>query len=132
MSEENETRLLHRLRELVKRWSFVANEMTDQSESGGLVHAIDELDTLIRQEVDEPADVRLAKAVVELWDEQAKRPEPNRDAAQFLKDVRSLQRHYRIALSHEDTHGAFEIRPWTEELDRWIGQALVVPPMSEV
>lgn len=44
----------------------------------------------------------------------------------LLRLVIALQRAHGVALSHEDTQGGFELRPWTADLEEWLAAARVI------
>lgn len=47
----------------------------------------------------------------------------NRATAAFLADLAAVCRKHGLALGHEDTHGGFEVRPYSDALIEWLQAA---------
>lgn len=61
----------------------------------------------------------------------------NRATAAFLTDLVAVCRKHGLALGHEDIHGGFEVRPYSDALIEWLqaaadvtGDAVMSPPGS--
>ena len=59
----------------------------------------------------------------ERWDVDAKARRRSPRADRFLADILAVCRKHGLVLGHEDTHGAFEVLPYSDEVAQWLDSA---------
>ncbi|WP_405101573.1 hypothetical protein [Oceanobacillus sp. FSL H7-0719] len=67
---------------------------------------------------------RTALEEKETWNNrEGRNVEMSKDMLEFLKDIEKICKKHNMTLSHEDTHGSFEVTEYDEDNLQWLAWA---------